>query len=61
MILIREYPLFCTPEEYVDIDIKLGLVQTENRQKAIDELYKYASEILSDILSTNCSTNSITV
>lgn len=53
MILIREYPLFCTPEEYVDIDIKLDLVQKENRQKAIDELYRSASEILAKIQSMN--------
>lgn len=53
VIIIREYPLFCTPEEYVNIDIKLGLVQKEERQNKIDELYKAASEILAVMQSTD--------
>ena len=51
VIIIREYPLFCTPEEYVNI--KLGLVQKDERQNKIDELYKAASEILAVMQSTD--------
>lgn len=56
MTLIIEYPFFCTPEECVDIDIKLGRYSNEERQNKIDELYKSASEILSNVLSTNRNT-----
>lgn len=42
-----------TPEERVDFYINIGLYSEEERQIRIVELYKGASEILSDVLSTN--------
>lgn len=42
-----------TPNERVDFYINIGLYSKEELQNKIDELYKCASEILSDILSTN--------
>lgn len=48
--------LGCTPEERVDFYINIGLYSKEERQTKISELYKSASEILSDVLSINSNT-----
>lgn len=45
-----------TPDERVDFYINIGLYSKEERQIKITELYKCASEILSDVLSTNSIT-----
>ncbi len=42
-----------TQEERVDFYINIGLYSEEERQTKITELYKSASEILSDALSIN--------
>jgi hypothetical protein len=42
-------PLLCTPEECVDFDIKIGLLSKDERQTIIDNLYRGASEILSEM------------
>lgn len=42
-----------TPEERVDFYINIGLYNEEERQNKIDELYKGAYEILSDVLNAN--------
>lgn len=41
------------PEERVDFYINIGLYSEEERQIKIAELYKGASEILADVLSTS--------
>lgn len=43
---------FGTIEEYVDNDIKNGLLVADKRQNKIDELYRGYHEILADLNGT---------
>lgn len=45
------HPIFCTPEDYVDFDIKIGLLLKNDRQSVIDNLYESTSKILSEMLN----------
>lgn len=45
-----------SPEETIDFYIDIGLYPQDERQNKIDELYKCASEILSDMLNANGNT-----
>ena len=40
---------FSTIEEYVDYDIKNGLLSKDMRQNKINEMYKTYNEVLADI------------
>lgn len=44
-------PIFCTPEECVDFDIKIGLLSKDKRQSTIDNLYRGASEIWDEMVN----------
>ena len=46
------YPYFDTIEEYVDYDIKIGLLSESERQTAIDDRYRTMHKIL-DILDNH--------
>ena len=46
------YPYFDTIEEYVDYDIKMGLLSESERQTAIDDRYRTMCKIL-DILDNH--------
>lgn len=47
------FSTFCSLEDYVDFNIKIGLLSKDDRESEINNLYKSASEILSDMISGN--------
>lgn len=50
------FSTFCSLEDYVDFNIKIGLLPKDNRESEINSLYRSASEILSDMV--NCENQS---